>query len=448
MTLRERIKFLLEEFGVYTLMAAGKDVYIIILLRMIRLISFGATLLILALYLKQIRFLESYIGLFMTLTFVGDLTGSFLLSILADIAGRRNVMVLSCGLATLTGVCFIVTDNKIILTIVSVVGILTPSGGEVGPFRSIEQSAIASLMAPHERSDIYTWYTFLGLFCGAIGNQLAGILVQVSQERGNLGVTDSYKVVFCAYTLLSLVSLVMSLFLTNKLEPKKSNKTKPSDEAPLLRETEEEESATPVSKTAGWFPDLTAHALSLVIKLSILFAIDSFASSLASLSWISYYIKKKFDISSSFLGSVFFTTGIISGIMSLLSTSLTKRFGAVATMVFTHLPASVLLSLLPVPSSLNVTLAIMIIRASTQSMDVAPKHVFLAAIVPESERTAVFGWVNLVKTMAQILGPSIVGLLTSKGMQWLAFVVAGTLKVLYDLGMLGTFMAYNRHNEH
>lgn len=451
MALEERIKFLLEEFGVYTLMGSGRDVFIIILVRMIRLISFGATLLILALYLKQIGFLESYIGLFMTLTFVGDLAGSFLLSVLADIAGRKNVMVLSCALAALTGVAFIVTENPFILTAVSIIGILTPSGGEVGPFRSIEQSAIASLMAPDQRSDIYTWYTFLGLFCGAVGNQLAGILVQVSQEKGNLDLAGSYKVVFTAYTILSLMSLVLSLFLTKKLEP--AHKTiKPLEEAPLLAEANEEPlteiPAAPVAKKAAWFPDLTPHALSLVIKLSLLFALDSFASSLASLSWISFYIKEKFDIPSSFLGSVFFITGIVSGFMSLLSTSFTKRFGAVATMVFTHLPASVLLTLLPLPSSFNVTLAIMIVRASMQSMDVAPKHVFLAAIIPESERTAVFGWVNLVKTLAQILGPSIVGVLTHKGMQWLAFVVAGSLKVLYDLGMLGTFMAYNKHSEH
>ena len=81
-------------------------------------------------------------------------------------------------------------------------------------------------------------------------------------------------------------------------------------------------------------------------------------------------------------------------------------------------------------------------------MDVAPKHVFLATLVPDSQRTAVFGWVNVVKTLAQVIGPSVVGVLSQHGVLWVSFIIAGSLKATYDLGILGTFLAYNRHHQH
>ena len=195
-------------------------------------------------------------------------------------------------------------------------------------------------------------------------------------------------------------------------------------------------------------PEIRREVLPIVLKLLLLFALDSFASLLVPLLWQSYFIKQKFDVSSLYLGLVFFTTGIVASVTSLLSTSLTKRLGPVVTMVGTHLPSSILLGLIPFPNSFAITLAIMVVRALTQLMDVAPKHVFLAALVPNSERTAVFGWVNLVKTMAQIPGPIVVGIWAKRGIQWVSFCVASMLKVLYDLGTLVTFIGLNRHQLH
>ena len=155
---------ILQEIGFYNLVNSHKDVYVIILLRMLRLVGFGATSLIIALYLRELSFDDEYIGLFMTLTFIGDLVSSFLLALVADQIGRRNVLVISSVAMVLTGVVFSIIENRIVLTVAAVIGILTPSGGEVGPFRSIEQSSIASLVPAEHRSDIYSWYTFWELF--------------------------------------------------------------------------------------------------------------------------------------------------------------------------------------------------------------------------------------------------------------------------------------------
>jgi len=117
------------------------------------------------------------------------------------------------------------------------------------------------------------------------------------------------------------------------------------------------------------------------------------------------------------------------------------------TMVFTHLPSAIFLALIPIPSSLPFAMLFLILRSCTQSMDVAPRSAFLAAVVLPNERTAVMGLINVVKTSAQSLGPLITGVLADKGVFWVSLVAAGTLKATYDLGMLAVFAGHQTHDD-
>ena len=116
-------------------------------------------------------------------------------------------------------------------------------------------------------------------------------------------------------------------------------------------------------------------------------------------------------------------------------------------MVFTHLPSAIALALIPIPSSLPFAMLFLVLRACTQSMDVAPRSAFLSAIVLPNERTAVMGTINVVKTSSQSLGPLITGILASNKLFWLAFVMAGSLKATYDLGMLAVFAGHKTQEE-
>jgi MFS family permease len=139
------------------------------------------------------------------------------------------------------------------------------------------------------------------------------------------------------------------------------------------------------------------------------------------------------------LGSIFFATSIISAMSTLIAGIIAKRIGNVKAMVFTQLPSAICLALIPVPNSLAWASALLIGRASTQSMDVAPRSAFLAASVLPEERTAFMGALNVIKTSAHSLGPLITGVLAGKGLFWVAFVAAGTLKACYGVVMLVTF---------
>jgi len=108
-------------------------------------------------------------------------------------------------------------------------------------------------------------------------------------------------------------------------------------------------------------------------------------------------------------------------------------------MVFTHMPSAVALSLISVPNSLPLALTFLVLRACSQNMDVAPRSAFLAAALPPDKRTAIMGAVNVVKTTSQSMGPLLTGILARNNRFGVSFIIAGILKVIYDLGMLVSF---------
>jgi sugar phosphate permease len=172
---------------------------------------------------------------------------------------------------------------------------------------------------------------------------------------------------------------------------------------------------------------------------------------------MTYFFKQKFSLPSEQLGSIFFVTSIVSAASTLCAASIARRIGnvkvglcyctstpfgssfCIQTMVFTHLPSAVCLSLIPIPSSLALSLVFLIGRACTQSMDVAPRSAFLAAALPPEHRTAMMGLINVVKTCSTSIGPFVTGALAERGLFWISFTTAGVLKAAYDIGMLLTF---------
>jgi sugar phosphate permease len=120
--------------------------------------------------------------------------------------------------------------------------------------------------------------------------------------------------------------------------------------------------------------------------------------------------------------------------------SLLGRLTKLQTMVFTHLPSSIALALLPVPPQLPLAIALLAIRACTQSMDSVPRSSFLSEIILPGERTAIIGTLNMAKAFAQCLSPLITGTLSGNRLFWVAFVLAGSLKVIYDFSILAVFI--------
>jgi hypothetical protein len=268
----------------------------------------------------------------------------------------------------------------------------------------------------------------------------------------------AYRTIFVAYSVLGCFKLLLTLLLSSRVEadrpsdprPQQTSNGSASESTPLLA------SPTPgdAQKTKGFgrrllslFPEISPQSRMVATSLCLLFALDNFASGLAPLSWVTHFFRSRYDLDDGTLGTVFFCTSIISAASVLVAARLARRFGNVNTMVFTHLPSALFLALIPIPNEVHFSLMFLVLRACTQSMDNAPRSAFLAAIVLPNERTAIMGLVNVVKTTAQSLGPTITGLLAGKELFWVAFVCAGTLKGMYDVGLLALFKNHERERE-
>ncbi|GJN76124.1 hypothetical protein PLICBS_010236 [Purpureocillium lilacinum] len=450
-TLSRRI---LSELGLLSLARSPLDVKLLIAQRLVRLSAYGASTLVLVSLLRALGHSRAQAGLFMTLTLAGDVLVSLLLALAADrLLGRRAVLALGAGLMAASGLVFAAAPRSYgVLLAAAVLGVISPSGNEIGPFRAVEESVVAHLTPREDRADVYAWYSLAGTAGTALGMVTCGWAVEAATARLGWTLLDAYRAVFVAYAALGVVKLVLALALSPAVEADEKPQREASaaddvsaeETTPLLPDgTPEETQTKKVNAARRWWtamlPQLSPESKGITAALCLLFALDSFASGLAPLSWVTYYFRSRFDLDEGRLGSVFFTTSLISASSVIVASSLAKRLGNVKTMVFTHLPSAVFLALIPVPSSLPLALLFLILRACTQSMDVAPRSAFLAAVLLPGERTAVMGAVNVVKTTAQSLGPLITGVLAERDLFWVSFVAAGSLKACYDLGLLAVF---------
>ncbi|KAJ6115170.1 Major facilitator superfamily domain general substrate transporter [Penicillium sp. IBT 16267x] len=429
----------LNELGLLTLWRSPRDVKFLCAQRFVRLFAYGGSTLILASYLSAIGIPDDRIGLFMTLTLVGDVVISFFLTLFADAMGRKAVLALGSLLMAGSGLVFAMTGNYWILLAAAVFGVISPSGNEIGPFRAVEESTLAHLTARENLSDIYAWYSLVGTAGTALGQLICGWIISSLQSLHGWEFIPSCQMIFFIYAGVGVLKFILTLGLTRKVElevEEAPEQEQNGETRPLLANSNSTEQETP--KKSLW-STVEGDLWSLVIRLFILFGLDAFASGLASLSWMTYFFHQKFNLPEGELGTIFFFTSSIAAASMLVATSIARRIGNVKTMVFTHMPSAICLALISVPNNLPLALTFLVLRACSQSMDVAPRAAFLAAALPSDKRTAIMGAVNVVKTTTQSLGPLITGILSRNNMFGVSFMLAGCLKVVYDLGMLFTF---------
>ncbi|KAK9456938.1 major facilitator superfamily domain-containing protein [Dipodascopsis uninucleata] len=487
----------LEETGIRTLKNASRDVHLLCILRFIRMMGYGQVTLILVSFFTLLGYEQDKTGIFMTSTLLGDVIMSLILTMIADKIGRRKILCLGAGLMCASGIVFAYAENYWILLLAAVVGVISPSGREIGPFRAIEESTLAHLSELNDRSDIYAWYTLLGKAGAAFGILSCGFIVQSLQHTYLWTDLAAYKTIFLLYGIIGAVKFGVSLSLSSATESivntvyhstpnadtentasssastsvrrahESHNDSGNSESIPMqnfsrksedwddsdTREVLEEmdvfitQKKRPVYlRFLNYLPKISRRSHKILFQLCILFAIDSFASGMASQSWMVYYFGDRFQMQEDYLGTLFFITNLVSGLSSLVAASMSRRLGPIITMVVTHLPSSIILAILGFPRRADVAVALLIIQHCINSMDVAPRQAFVSAIVTQEERTSVMGFINVIKTLAQAGGPYVMGLLASKLLMPIGFLIAGSCKVSYDIAILVFFVGVQLHN--
>lgn len=312
------LRWLANELGLQTMRTAGKDVYILILARYLRLFAYGAVALIFALYFEELGFSDSQIGLFMTLTLLGDVFVSLLLTLVADSLGRRKTLFLGAISMAVSGAVFALTSNYIALLFAAIIGVISPTGNEIGPFRAIEESTLAHLVQEEKRSQVFTWYVVLAVLGTSSGLIVGGLVVDRMQSLEGWSELDAYRAMFWVYTALGLVKAAMTLFLSYRCEHgvKEDPVVGSSGETePLLNghgNGETDPVVIPVlkKKPKWWdaFSQISKPTRWTLLKLCSVFFLDSLGSGMVPFSLINFYLERKFDLEKGKLGAIMSAT--------------------------------------------------------------------------------------------------------------------------------------------
>ena len=384
-----------------------RDGRLLFITRSLRLFAYGALAVILVVYLTSLGLSASQTGLLLTLTLVGDTVVSLYLTTRADRLGRRRMLILGALLMMAAGVAFAGTRTFLVLVVAGTIGVISPSGNEVGPFLPIEQAALAQVVPAAARTTAFAWYTLAGSFATAAGSLCGGALAHALHGSASMPLAG-YRVVVLLYAALGAV---LALLFT-RLSPAA-------------------EVAAP-GATATRFG--LAHSSDVVLRLSGLFALDSFAGGFVVQSFAAYWFYLRFGVNPATLGVIFFWANLLAGVSALLATRLAARFGLVETMVFTHLPSNILLILVPLMPTLPLAILMLLARFSISQMDVPTRQSYVMAVVRPEERSAAAGITGVARTTGAAIAPVFAGWMFARpSLISVPFFIAGTLKIVYDL---------------
>lgn len=389
-------------------------------LRTLRMFAYGFLAVVLVLYLDAIGLDPVAIGIVLTLTLIGDALVSLWLTTNADRFGRRRVLVAGGLLMLGAGIVFALTSWVPLLILAGVVGVISPTGNEVGPFLAVEQAGLSQVVPDQRRTSTFAWYNLAGYVATAIGALVAGLGSQALLASGTAPV-EAYRAIVLGYAVIGGSLAVGAWRLGPSIEA-----------APAA-----------VDGDDGIRRRLGLHrSKAVVFKLSALFALDAFGGGFIPQSLMAFWFHMTFGVDPAVLGSIFFAANLLAAVSSLSAARLASRIGLVNTMVFTHLPSNVLLILVPLMPTLPLAVAVLLVRFALSQMDVPTRQSYVMAVVDPDERSAAAGVTGIARTTGAAVSPSFSSvLMASAGYAALPFYLAGGCKIVYDLLLYREFRA-------
>ncbi len=392
----------------------SRDGKSILLAKGIRAFGFGFVSVILFIYLNSIGLNVLLDGAIFSIIMVSGALFTVFGSLYADRMGRRRYLALLSVLMAMSGLMYAATTNLTLLVVASLIGALSASGGDVGSFQSIEQAALPQTCSKERRNSMFAIYNLTGRLGAASGALFSGIPVILSLHLGS-GILGNYRPLFLSYAAVALVTSLIYTTLSEDIEAEKTGREQ-----------------TNTSR-------LSPESRSIITKLALLIGVDSFAGGFVLQSIVSFWFYTKYHVGISELSLVFFLTGILSAGAFIVSGKLADRIGAINTMVFTHLPSSIFLMLVPLAPTFALSLVFYVIRQPLSLMDVPARQSYIVSVVQPSERTVAAGVSNIASNSATAVSPSVTGLFMQFVSLSIPFYICGVLKIAYDLTLYRNF---------
>ncbi|HEV8401598.1 MAG TPA: MFS transporter [Candidatus Limnocylindrales bacterium] len=400
-----------------SLRGLDRDGRLLFAMRTLRMFGYGFLAVVLVLYLAAAGLDPLAIGIVLTLTLIGDTIISLWLTTNADRLGRRRVLIAGAALMLLAGAVFAFTTWLPLLILAGAIGVVSPTGNEVGPFLAIEQAALAQTITDRRRTATFAWYNLVGYVATATGALGAGLLSQALLDSG-VAALDAYRAVVLGYAVIGILMAIGFWRLDTAIE------------APPA-----EVSTDGIRRRFG-----LGRSKGVVLKLSVLFSIDAFGGGFIPQSLMAYWFHVQYGVEPAVLGGIFFFANLLAAVSSLSAARIAARIGLINTMVFTHIPSNVLLILVPLMPTLPLAIAVLLLRFTLSQMDVPTRQSYVMAVVDPDERSAAAGVTGIARTTGAAISPSFASVLVaSQGYAALPFYLAGGFKIAYDLLMYREF---------
>lgn len=403
-----------------------RDGILLLAARMVRMFAYGFLSIILAIYLKLIGFDGFLIGLILTTTLLNSVIFTLLASFYADRIGRRKFLLVYAALMSVSGFIFAVSENYITLIAAAFIGTINITGAEAGAFLTIEQAILPqTLKNQRKRNTVFGIYNMAGTFALAAGVLLSGLPVVLQNLQHfdiELDQISSIKILFALYGMLGIALIIIYLLLSPKIEVR-NNQDKKTDEPKQLTK----------------IFSLTPKSRSIVMRLSCLFAVDSFAGGFMIQSIVSFWFFTRFGADLTTLAYIFSISAVLTAFSYMAAAKIADRIGLINTMVFTHIPANILIIAVAFAPTISIAAVIYLLRMALSQMDVPTRQSYIVAVVREDERTASAGITNISRNVAQALSPSLIGILINSLSLAAPFVIGGALKIVYDVALFLNF---------
>jgi hypothetical protein len=309
----------------------------------------------------------------------------------------------------LAGIAFAATNNPTLLTLAAIFGTISPSGKEVGPFLSIEQAILPETTSEEARTKVFSVYNLVGSLSAALGALAAGLPSLLS-----LSPLSGYRLLIWAYVACAFLMLILFSFLSPAIQGGNA--------------------AGPELHRIG-----VRKSRAIVAKLSALFALDAFAGGFIVQSLVAYWFYLRFNTDLNALAWIFFGANLLAALSFLAAAPIARRIGLLNTMVFTHLPSNFLLLLVPLMPNLELTVIVLLARHLLSQLDVPTRQSYTMAVVAADERAASAGIMSVARNIGAATAPLFTAPVLAVPSLGLPFLIAGGLKILYDLAILAAF---------
>ena len=375
---------------------------------LLRGLAAGAISVLAAVYLAKRGFDAAAIGLVLSAGMAGVLAGTIFGTYFADRVGRRRSLVILALLASVGGALLVATDTLWAAALTAFFGMLNTQGSDRGAAQALEQAILPATATDAERTQVFARYNAIADVGGAAGALLAA-LPALLRDRWQVPELHAYDFTVLLYAALTLIVVLLYARLSAHAE-----------RAPLPALVHVAHDAPPSIRRQ-------------VRKFAGLSALDAVGGGFIGSALIAYFLYARFGVKEAELALLFVAARTVTVLSHFVAAWLARRIGLVNTMVFTHIPSSLLLLTLPIAPTFGVAAVLFILREGLSEMDVPTRQSYLMAIVPPHERAWAAGISQLARAAGRMVSPVLAGAAMQAGALWLPLAAGAALKIVYDL---------------